>query len=511
MTRRPNILVIMADQLTAAALGCYGNTAVRSPNLDALAASGVVFDAAYTNSPLCSPARACMMTGRLPSRTGCYDNGAYWPSTFPSVAHYLRAGGYRTVLTGKMHFIGPDQLHGFEERRTTDVYPADFDWTPDWRLSPDEPNHMWLDEGMSSIFGAGVAEVTNQFLYDDEVGHQAVRALHDIARQDDGRPFFALASFSHPHDPFVTRQRHWDLYEGVDIPLPAVGPGDVPHPDAHSTRLGRMCCWEDVAIPDEVVRRARRAYLANVSCVDEWAGRLVETLHALGLTEDTVVIVTSDHGDMLGERGHWYKCSLFEGPARIPLVLSAPGRLPAGRVAEPASLVDFLPTVLDLAGLAGQQPIDALDGASLVPLCDGSAAPVPRTVVGEYLAEGTAAPIVMIRRGPWKFLHSAVDQDQLFDLEADPHELTNLAADEEHAALVAELRAEVARRWDLEALRRAVLADQARRRLLMAALRTGRVTPWDYTPPRDGSREYIRTQGVGVPFYDIERLSRWPR
>jgi len=503
---QPNVLVVMYDQLTPSALGCYGNPVVRSPHIDALASSGVVFDAAYANSPLCSPARSCMMTGQLPSATGGYDNASYWPSTVPSVAHYLRAAGYRTVLTGKMHFVGPDQLHGFEERRTTDIYPADFGWTPDWR-HPEERIDWWY-HNMSSVTGAGVAEVTNQLLYDDEVGHQAVRALHDIARQDDGRPFFAVASFTHPHDPYVARQRYWDLYDGVDIPLPTVSAADVCGSDPHGERLASMCDRDNAAISDDDVRRARRAYLANVSYVDEWTGRLMDALGALELAEDTVVVLVSDHGDMLGERGHWYKMSFFEGSCRIPLVIHAPGRWQAGRVSEPVSLVDFLPTMLDLAGVSGQEPVDELAGASVLPLCDGSGEASPRTVVGEYLGEGAVAPMVMIRRGPWKFVHSPGDPDQLYDLAADPHELANLAADPAHAALAAELRDEVARRWDLEALRRQVLADQDRRRLLTRALRSGRFTPWDYTPGRDDASEYMRNH---LDLNEVERHARWPR
>ena len=502
----PNILVVMYDQLTPSALGCYGNPVVRSPHIDALASSGVVFDAAYANSPLCSPARSCMLTGRLPSATGGYDNASYWPSTIPSVAHYLRAGGYRTVLTGKMHFVGPDQLHGFEERRTTDIYPADFGWTPDWRR-PEERIDWWM-HNMSSVFQAGVFEVTNQLLYDDEVGHQAVRALHDIARQDDGRPFFAVASFTHPHDPYQARQRYWDLYEGIDIPMPTVSAADVSGADPHGARLGHMCAWGTADIPPEDVRRARRGYLANVSYVDEWTGRLMDTLRALALADDTVVVLASDHGDMLGERGHWYKMSFFEGSARVPLVLNAPGRWQPARVAEPVSLVDFLPTMLDLAGLTGQEAVDELAGTSVLPLCEGADEAAPRSVIGEYLGEGAVAPLVMIRRGPWKFVHSPADPDQLYDVAADPRELVNLAAHPAQAALVAALRAEVARRWDLEALHQQVLADQARRRLVTKALRSGRFTPWDYTPPRDDTSEYMRNH---LDLYEVERLARWPR
>jgi len=170
---KPNILVVMYDQIAAGALPCYGNQVAITPNINRLASEGVVFDAAYSNSPLCTPARYCLMTGQLPSQTGGFDNAAYLPSTVPTVAHYLRHAGYRTVLSGKMHFVGPDQLHGFEERRTTDIYPADFGWTPDW-TQPDERIDWWY-HNMGSVTGAGVAEVTNQLLYDDEVGQGAVR------------------------------------------------------------------------------------------------------------------------------------------------------------------------------------------------------------------------------------------------------------------------------------------------------------------------------------------------
>ena len=154
---QPNIVVVMYDQLTPAMLGCYGHPSARSPRIDALAAEGVVFDAAYSNSPLCTPARYCMMTGQLPSTSGGYDNAAYLAATIPTFAHFARAAGYRTVLSGKMHFVGPDQLHGFEERRTTDIYPADFGWTPDW----DHPGERvdWWYHNMDSVIGAGVAEV----------------------------------------------------------------------------------------------------------------------------------------------------------------------------------------------------------------------------------------------------------------------------------------------------------------------------------------------------------------
>jgi choline-sulfatase len=160
---RPDILIVVADQLTTAAMPFHGNEVTRAPAMAGLAESGVVFDNAYTASPLCTPARGALMTGLLPSRTGCYDNAAGFSSEIPTFAHHLRNQGYRTVLSGKMHFCGPDQLHGFEERLTTDIYPADYDWTPDWDTT--ERPHWYHD--MSSVIEAGTCLRTNQLDFDD--------------------------------------------------------------------------------------------------------------------------------------------------------------------------------------------------------------------------------------------------------------------------------------------------------------------------------------------------------
>ena len=504
MNARPNILIVMYDQLTPSALGCYGNPVTHAPTIDRLARQGVVFDAAYSNSPLCTPARYCMMTGLLPSATRGYDNAAYLASTIPTFAHYARIGGYRTVLDGKMHFVGPDQLHGFEERRTTDIYPADFGWTPDW-LNPDERIDWWF-HNMDSVTKAGVAEVTNQLLFDDEVGHQGVRALHDLARADDPRPWLLVVSFTHPHDPYVTRGRYWDLYEDRDIPLPTVGADDVPL-DPHTARLRKVSAMDEVQISPQDVRNARRAYYGNISYLDEWTARLTDTLDALGVADDTVVVLLADHGDMLGERGLWYKMNFFEGSARVPMIVHAPKRFGPKRVAAPVSLVDVLPTVTELVGAAAPEHLEPSAGRSLLDLCAGGPS-AEREVVGEYLGEGAIAPIVMIRRGDLKYVHSPVDPDQLYDLAADPQERVNLALDPDWSVPIKELRARVERDWDMDALYADVVADQARRRLVNAALRTGTVTPWEYTPPGDGGGQYMRNH---LDLNVVERASRYPR
>src|SRR5215472_15589248 len=244
--RRPDILIVMADQLTPSALPFYGNQMTQSPTFSWLAGSGVVFDAAYTASPLCAPARASLLTGLLPSRTGVYDNAAEFRAEIPTFAHYLRSAGYRTVLSGKMHFCGPDQLHGFEERLTTDIYPADYGWTPDWDHPHDRPT--WYHD-MSSVLDAGPCVRSNQLDFDDEVAFAAERSLFGHLRSGDERPFCYVVSFSHPHDPFAISQPWWDLYRDEDIPMPSYGYDD-PSLHLHERRLRAVCAMNGAEVTE---------------------------------------------------------------------------------------------------------------------------------------------------------------------------------------------------------------------------------------------------------------------
>src|SRR5579862_4417936 len=216
-----SFLILMADQLAARWLPFYGHPVVQAPHLSALASDATVFDAAYSAYPLCAPSRAAMLTGRLASSIGVYDNAAELRATEPTVAHFLRAAGYRTVLAGKTHFIGPDQLHGFERRLTTDIYPADVDWTPDWSRPLDQPLPWY--HTMKSVLNPGVCAASMQTDYDEEVSFQAVRALHDLAREGDATPFLLFVSFTNPHDPWEIPSRHWDRYRPEEIDDPVVG------------------------------------------------------------------------------------------------------------------------------------------------------------------------------------------------------------------------------------------------------------------------------------------------
>lgn len=503
MATQPNVLMIMADQLTALALGAYGHGVVRTPVLDRLAAAGTLFENAYCNFPLCAPSRFSLLSGKLATRIGAFDNAAEFRASVPTFAHGLRALGYRTCLAGKMHFVGPDQLHGFEERLTTDIYPADFGWTPNWD-APEERIDWWY-HNMSSVKDAGIAEATNQLDFDDEVAFHAERWLVDRARETDRKPFFLCASFTHPHDPYAIRREYWDRYDDAEIDLPRVPPLPWEAMDAHSRRLARVSAMDDVSITEEDVRRARHAYYGEISYVDDLVGRLLATLERYGLASNTVVLFTADHGEMLGERGLWYKMHFFEWTLRVPLIVAGPG-VAARRVADPVSLLDVLPTFLDLGG---GLPDKALlgDGASLAPYLRG-ASPGPRPVLAEYTAEGALAPILMVRDGSLKLVWSEADPPLLYDLARDPDELENRAGDPAYADGLARLMGILGRSWDAKAIHAAVLESQRARRFTWPALMTGRHTSWDFQPMTDASRQYWRnTQGMD----EMEAGKRWPR
>ena len=486
--RKPNILVVMADQLAPHFTGAYGHPLVRTPAMDALAERGVRFDAAYCSSPLCAPSRFSMMSGRLASEIGAFDNGTEFVASIPTLAHYLRLAGYRTTLSGKMHFVGPDQLHGFEERLTTDVYPAGFAWTADWDAAADRGK--WFNN-MDTITGAGPVLANYQIDYDDEVGFTAQRRLYDLARPHaDDRPFFLVASFIHPHDPYEARPEWWNLYDPDDIDPPdPIGDDAV---DPHTLRIRHGIQADTVGFTEDQCRNARHGYYAATSYFDAWLGRLIDALAETGRLADTVVIVTSDHGDMLGDRGVFFKMSFFERSARVPLIMAGPGIPPGTTAPNACSLLDLLPTLLDIAADGGAWPElgTPVSGRSLWELACGGTDDVDETV-GEYMAVMTSHPMFMIRRGSHKYVHCDSDPALLYDLEADPLERTNLAGHPDHAELAAAFAREIRARWDSAAIRERVLASQRSRRVVRAAVGT-KAHGWDYEPMRDAAAQYVR-------------------
>ena len=498
---KPNILIFMVDQLNGTFFPDGPADWLHAPNIKKLAARSTRFKNAYTASPLCAPGRASYMSGQLPSTTGVYDNAAEFPSSIPTYAHHLRRAGYQTCLSGKMHFVGPDQLHGFEERMTTDIYPPDFGWTPDYR-KPGERIEWWY-HNMGSVTGSGVAEISNQMEYDDEVAYYATRKVYDYARGKDERPWCMTVSFTHPHDPYVARKKYWDLYEDCEYLLPTVPAMDYEDHDTHSKRIFDANDWRSFDISEDDIKRSRRAYFANISYLDDKIGEVMEAVEAT--RQETIIMFVSDHGDMLGERGLWFKMSFFEGSARVPMMICAPDMEP-GLITTPVSNIDVCPTLCDLAGVDMSEVEPWTTGQSVKPMGQG----VERTepVAIEYAAEASYSPMVSLRYGKWKYNRCKLDADQLFDLDKDPHELTNLAEVAEHQGTLTQLRAKSEARWDLDKFDADVRASQARRWVVYEALREGGYYPWDYQPLQKASERYMRNH---MDLNNVEDDARYPR
>ena len=319
-------------------------------------------------------------------------------------------------------------------------------------------------------------------------------------------------SLTHPHDPYTIEKKYWDMYEDVDIELPEVTiPQD--EQDAHSQRLLKVCdLWGKDFTPEQI-KRARRAYYGAVSYVDDCIGKLLETLKECRLDQDTIIVFSGDHGDMLGERGLWYKMSYFEASVLVPLLIHAPALFAPHRVSANVSTLDILPTLVDLAGTK-LWPNLPMDGNSLLPHLENRAGGCD-TVYAEYCGEGTIAPLMMIRRGDWKYITCPADPDQLYNLSSDPLEKINLALlPAKHplhtfavSSVLSEFQAEAAAKWDMRAITSAVLQSQRQRRLVWTSLRTGKFTSWDYNPEDDGREKYIRSH---IPLDDLELKARFP-
>ena len=307
--------------------------------------------------------------------------------------------------------------------------------------------------------------------------------------QGNKSPFALVASFIHPHDPYVARPEWWNLYSDDEIDMPAYVP-PLEDLDPFSRRVMDGIEASYIPLTEEEVRRARRAYLANVSYFDSKIGEIVKTLEEIGELDNTIVVVTADHGDMLGERGLWFKMNFFEHSARVPLVMAGPG-VEIGTAKNACSLIDLLPTFIEIGG--GDESIlgEPIDGRSLMSLARGEEDPVDEAI-GEYCAEMTPYPVFMIRRGALKYIHCDPDPPQFYDLSNDPLEQANVVADPAYQNVAAAFAEEVADRWDSEKIRSDVITTQKSRRKLHAAMEAGAGEHWDYNPPSDASQQYVR-------------------
>jgi choline-sulfatase len=488
--RRPNLLLLMADQLTVAALANYGNAVVKAPNLTALGERGVTFDNAYCNFPICAPSRYSMLTGRLPHSIDAFDNASEMPACQPTLMHYLQRLGYQTTLSGKMHFVGPDQLHGYRERLNTDIYPADFAWVPDWKAGPrNAPTGI----SMRAVAEAGWCERSLQLDYDEETVFHAKQKLYDFARFQRDTPFFLTVSMSHPHSPYTASKEHWDRYDHDEIDMPRTGPIPFDKLDAHSRWLYLSHGRDRMTITPEHVRNARHAYYGMVSYVDDKIGEILDTLDRMGLANDTIVVFTSDHGEMLGERGMWFKQTFFEGAARVPLIVAGPNVPAERRIKSNVSLVDLMPTLLTLAGAEAADT--RLDGHDLTPLFEDETS-AHDEVIAEYSDMGVCAPCRMIRSGDYKYVYVHGEPPMLFDLARDRDERHNLAGDPSYHEIETHLRDRLLADWNPEAINRRILASQADRQLIWSVMRSQPARDnWSIEIRKGDKSRYVRGGG----------------
>ncbi|NKB65793.1 MAG: sulfatase-like hydrolase/transferase [Candidatus Latescibacteria bacterium] len=459
---RPNFLLIMSDEHAPRYSGTYGHPLVQTPHMDRLAARGVTFDNAYCNTPLCGPSRMSFMTGRHIQNIGAYDNAFPLPSDTLTWAHRLGAAGYQVDLAGKQHFCGTDQLHGFGRQLARDLH-AEL-WTKNGvpRGCPNWDDDIKEGKPWGSLAQAGPGHTT-EIEVDDQVEEVSLAYIRDPARKE--RPWCLNASFIAPHFPLVAPQRFWDMYPPESVDMPELPPGhlDNLHPVYQRMRRAFGC----IDFPEELVRRGRAGYYALITYLDEKIGRLMDALEETGQLDNTVIVYTSDHGDMNGEHGMWRKSNFYQASAGVPLQIAWPAGLPQGRREEGVvSLVDLVATVLDLAGVPGE---DEIDGDSLVGLMRGGDFEWKDEALCEYLAHGVQGPMAMLRQGRYKFNYSLGDQPELYDIVADSSEFADLAQDPAHAETVARLQASLLERWDPVELDRRVRASQGGRLLIERA------------------------------------------
>lgn len=433
-TRQPNIVLIMSDQHNPRVMGCAGDTVVRTPSLDALAASGTRFEHAYCGSPLCVPSRMTFMTSRHCSDIDVWTNSCMLASDIPAFAHSLGAAGYETVLGGRMHFVGPDQRHGFHRRLIGDVTaPEPGGPGPDLGTIP----AVTTGQSAEGVKISGPGRTAYQ-AYDDAV----LAACQTYLQEQHERPFCLVMGLVLPHCPFIAPKALFDYYyERVAVPtVPPDGFDAFP-----PMRLIREKRGYGSLTPQQI-RSARAAYYALVEYCDDIVGRLLLTLQEAGLNDDTIVIYTSDHGESAGENGLWCKTSFNEGSVGVPLIFSGPGIPTAQRCTMNASLLDLGPTMVDLAGAT---PAPRVAGRSLLPLLQGDP---PEGWSDEIYAEMIGYPgtpsSCMVKQGPWKLIHNEGFEPLLFNLRDDPDEFENVAGETRWRHLREQLHQRALRGWN---------------------------------------------------------------
>lgn len=458
--RRPrNVLFLLSDQHRPSSCGYMGDSLARTPNIDALARTGVRFDAAYCTNPVCTPSRASILTGLYTHNHRTWSNRTPWPFEIKTAAHHFSRAGYVTGLIGKMHFVDA-QTHGFD-------YRLDFnDWYqylgPKTKLYADELaqansgsglpqiDDLWADSGdpwkghRTPDGRAGLVAIGRSSLIEERdhfesfVSRESSRFLKRFARQ---HPFFLVSSYLKPHDPFMPPKRHAEMFKAEDMKLPeSWGKVDLKRiPAEVRDRIGKHGPSLELAEPRNARQRIAM-YYGNVAFLDESIGQVMNTVRELGLEQDTIVLYSSDHGEMLGEHGLWQKFVFYDPSAGVPLIFRVPGMTREGGVCRaPVSQAALVATLLDLCGLPVPQ---GLDEGPLTPFLREPERKATRPVYSEF-ALRTKAAKYMIRDGDWKYSFYVNDMPELYNLRDDPGEMSNLALEPAHRSRAEDMKAKL--------------------------------------------------------------------
>ncbi|MEO1018269.1 MAG: sulfatase-like hydrolase/transferase [Pseudomonadota bacterium] len=465
---RPNLLFIFSDQHAQRVARCYGDPFEATPNLDRLAERGVVFDRAYCPSPICLPSRMAMLTGRHPCRLRCWNNNDVLASDQPTWAHALGAAGYRPELIGRMHFTGPDQLHGFVERRVGD---HNSNWLGGEGLDHG-PFRGTAGPDAISIVRSGPGRAAYE-IKDEQTAQAAVERLAELGDARAGgntAPFCLTVGLMLPHPPYVVNTEDYDFFpESTGEPsISAMAETDY-HPRLQEWR--RKTGAVDLNDADE--RRARRAYYGLVRKMDRMIGEILTALDTHGLTENTIVIYASDHGDHIGDRGLWWKHTFYDESVKVPLIMSWPNVLPQGeRRQQIVNLTDLAATLVEACNAP---PLPAIDGCSFLGVAQNEHTPWINETFSEYctdksfaFSDDRYARERMLLRDNYKYIYYHDFPAQLFDLQQDPGEHHDLGQDPAYASVRETLRAATLADWDPDAILLALKDGEARKQLWAA-------------------------------------------
>jgi choline-sulfatase len=451
-----NLVFILSDEHQRDIAGCYGDRTAITPNIDALAARGARFTNAYTPCPICVPARAALATGRWVHQIRAWDNAAPYHGEPPSWHHRLRDNGHRVVSIGKLHFRATADDNGFsEEILPLHVLDGKGDLIGMLREPPAERGTM---PALAESAGPGNSTYND---YDRAIAAAACEWIAAQASLRSDKPWVLFVSFVRPHFPLTAPPEFYALYPPERVPMPRLY-GEMGHPRHPAvTALKSVMNYDDFFADEETVRRAIASYYALVSFLDHNIGNVLSALEAAGLTASTRVIYSSDHGDNLGSRGLWGKSVMYEESAAIPLIMAGAGVSPGAVVGTPASLVDCYRTVLEAVGCPVLKDDLALPSQSLWEIAAG--AHPDRNVLSEYHAVASITGAFMIRHFRWKYIHHVGYRPELFDLESDPGETTDLAERPDMASVLTECEAALLRICDPAAVSAEAFGDQRRR------------------------------------------------